>query len=201
MSSNLKDANYNGNSFTGVGGSPFLSDKWASGKVKLADGSNYTDLKLKYNVENNQVFLLTDNNEVKTFQFPVTEFTLSQGANEEKGQERVFRNGFPSIDDANAETYYEVLADGNTKLLKRTFKTIVAERSPSATTPTNVFKTKEKYYVLRDGEMVNTRTVKKSVLTTLSNKAVEIEKYMQLQKINMLDEKALAKIVTYYNSL
>ena len=177
-------------------GSPYLFEGWAKGSVVLEDGKSYNDLGLMYDVLADRVIFKSDIGKMQAFTVRVKEFTIDT----DKGQ-HTFRSGFPAIDGGSDRSYYQVLAEGNTKLLKRTTKQITEAIEPGAITMSKKLQDNIKYYVLIDNKIVRVKKDKKAILALLKNKSAELENYISSNKLNFKNEDDIVKLVNYYNRL
>ncbi|MBA9079428.1 hypothetical protein [Rufibacter quisquiliarum] len=191
-----------GKMYSGATGSPYLYNDWTNGTVTLKDGTTYQGLNLLYDQQKDELIFSIDKNRMQTFMHPVHEFIL-QVANGSGAAytEKKFRNGFASVDGANGNSFYEVLAEGKVQLLKRTTKTIVEERAPGATIATKQIKPTMRYYMTTPTGFVKIRKDKKEILAVLKDKSTEIAKFAENNNLSFKEDEDLAKLVTYYNSL
>jgi len=201
LSASTQELGVFGKVYNGVKGSPFLYEDWTSGKVKLTDGTVYEGLKLMYDQVKDEVIFSVEENNAQRFMHPIREFTMEQTVNTNLVVERTYRSGLPAFDGNTGNSFYEVLSEGNTQLLKRTFKTIVEERAPNERVPSKQMKATERYYLLKDGELQKIRKDKKSFLAALSDKSSQLDQYFKSKRVNFKNEEDLAALVAYYNSL
>ncbi|MBS7564371.1 hypothetical protein KHS38_08125 [Mucilaginibacter sp. Bleaf8] len=180
--------------------SNYLINEWSKGSVKMTDGSEYKNLYLMYNVKNNILLFRGDQLQSLEFDKPVKEFTLINEDNNETVN-RTFKNGFPAIDGGSAATFYEVLANGNTMLLKRTSKRLEETREAGSLIPTKRWEVIDIYYLSNKDGIVKLKRDKKSVLNALKEKSTETESYLSANKLNTKDDHDLIKLINYYNTL
>lgn len=188
-------------SYTDVKGSPYLTNQWVKGVVKLDNNQTY-NLEIKYDMIADNLMFRTSENDSLNFVQPVKEFKLDYIA-DGKSQSHLFRSGFPATDaKTDNASFYEVLYDGGTKLLKRQAKTMWKETT-SYGTPNNTMNITERitYFIFQSDKMLPLKTDRKSVISALSNKSAEVEKYIKDNKLDTKNETDLVKVFTYYNSL
>jgi hypothetical protein len=180
--------------YVDVKGSPYLSDEWQEGMVKLHNGNIYHGVKLKYNQIDQELTFRNQKGEAQLFVQPVVEFELNK---------RLFRKGYPAIDGTSSpNTFYEVLEDGPTQLLKRTSKKIIEETPySSATKVKSVVESHSLYIANKEGRLNKIKKDKKSLLGVLPEKSSELEKYVKDSRLDLRQEADMAKLVAYYNSL
>ncbi|WP_299817761.1 hypothetical protein [uncultured Pontibacter sp.] len=185
----------------GLKGSPYLYENWAKGTVQLTNGIVYEGMDLLYDQIRDELIFTVDGNQRQIFMQPVQSFTISNPENRRVVDQKTFTKGFTAVDGATPNAFYEVLAAGNTQLLKRTTKAIVEERSETSILKVKQIKESIKYYVARDGQLTRITPSKKSVLTALSNKKTELEGFIKQHNLNLKEEADLAELVDFYNSL
>lgn len=201
VSANIQELAYAGKLYHGVLGSPFLYDSWNKGSVQFRDGSLQEGLNLKYDQVEDKLLFSPAEGQVQQFAEPVTEFTLPASPESGLPGLRRFRSGYAPIDGASETSFYEILADGPTQLVKRTSKKIVEELAPNS----NIIKTKQvkqkvKYYFVRAGELIPISKDKKNLIAALQDKGPAMEQYLKKHKLT-LEDTALVLLTTYYNSL
>ncbi|WP_207435407.1 hypothetical protein [Sabulibacter ruber] len=203
VSSDMQDVRYVGKTYNGIKGSPYLLPDWANGKVKLTDGTVYEGLKLQYDQLKDELIFSLEDNRPKAFMYPVKEFTIKDESNKVVLNEKMFRSGFTPIDGSTDKSFYEILQDGNTALVKRTSKKIVEERAPGDTYKTKQISSSEKYYLASGNNLIKIKKDKKSFLEALPDpkKASQVDKFIADKKLNLKNENALSQAIAYYNSL
>jgi hypothetical protein len=180
----------------------YLYDTWTKGSVKQVDGKTFTDLELMFNQDQSMVvFMSPEKHIAQAFTVPVTEFTIAAPAGTGNGAIKKFQSGFNPIDGATAATYYEVLSDGNIKLLKRTEFKRISEIADGDIIPTQQIKPFDNYYASANNTLTKIKREKKAILTILKDKAPDIEAYISANKLSLKDDKDLAKVFNHYNTL
>jgi len=200
FSANSEGLTVNGDLYKDMNGSPYLFDEWVKGNIQLKDGTIYNNLNLKYDQVRELLIFLADDNTSKRFSAPIKAFTLTNA--DDKNWPRItFRNGFKAIDGGNEKTYYEVLADGNTQLLKRTAKMIVDERAPGSLILSKQISATTKFYISDSNRIIKIKKDKESILEALNNKQSELETYIKNNNLNLKGDADLVKLIEYYNTL
>lgn len=177
-----------------IEGSMFFYDKWTIGDVTNADGTMLKNVKLKYSVYGDQLIFAAANGEMVALDKPARRFTLNTV---------VFASGFPAVDNFTTNTYYQLIYDGKTKLLKHTSKTVTEIKGGYSTSSkvTRQFTTTETWYVLKNENMIKIKPDKKTVLAALDDKAAGINTYLAANKVNFKNDADLARLLDHYNSL
>lgn len=183
--------------YTDVKGSPYLMDDWATGIVKLENGSTYKDIPLKYDQISGDLLFKDKSGRTLAFADPVEEFKFTDN---QKG-DMLLRSGFKPVDANTNQSFYLVLYDGGTVLLKDLKKNMVQHRAyNSATTVKSIVETPA-YYLVLNGELVKFKKDKKSIISVLNSAAIQLEKYMKDNDLNLKEDKDLAKLISYYDSI
>lgn len=179
--------------YTHVEGSPYLSNAWISGVVKMANGVTYSDLKLKYDmVEGIPLFMNSDGSPLK-FVDKVAEFKLEPSM--------VFRSGYQEVDNNTQQTFYQVLYDGEVSLIKEQGKLISESRAYNSASVNKKFLNFESYYLVRDNQPVQVKKNKNAILLALKTKKAELEGFIDKNKLDLKQEPDLVMLVEYYNSI
>ncbi|WP_025764375.1 hypothetical protein [Dyadobacter tibetensis] len=93
--------------------SAYLFDEYYTGSVTGEGGLVVDGVNLRFNTASNRLEIKKEDSLFVTGA-AVTGFTLPTGT-----ALYYFQRGFPAVDNGSAETFYQVLYDGNVKLLKR----------------------------------------------------------------------------------
>jgi len=184
--------------YTDVKGNPYLFENWTEGTVRLTNGKSYTSVQLKYNLLRDELFfkdIKTD--QLLAFVIPVVEFKI----NDNEKNSILYRNGYKAIDNNTEKSYYQVLFDGGTQLLKRTSKKVNEEKPFSSASTIKSFEVLNFYYISNNNALIKIRKDKKSILTALANQGSALEKYLQEKSLNLKNEEDLIQFIQYYNSL
>ena len=184
--------------YVDVEGSPFLFDAWSTGIVKFANGKQASNLKLKYDLVKDQ--LIFENPDVPgqllLFEDKVSEFKLD-GTN----QSFYFRNGFQNAGINTKETFYQILFEGNSSLLKKGSKTVFENRPFNIATVTRSVKEQTAYYIAKGNTPVKIKRDKKTILSILGNHTAELEQFIQVNTLDLKNDADLVKLMNYYNSI
>ncbi len=181
---------YNGPEYTafyrGMRNHPFLvSDSFASGDV-FYDGAYYKNLKLNYNIADNQVFFRYDSlgYNIRLLNEKISFFTLNG---------RRFEN--LSTNARLNQPFYEVLYNGNLKVYV-TYQKV--KRQAVKTEDPMFFVQYEKYFVGHKRKLTEVNKLS-SVLSTLPDKENITRKWVRSQKLNFKkqQEQSIVKVVQY----
>ena len=182
--------------YTDIQGSPYFSDIWLTGSVKMNNGTIYKDVKLKYNQVEQLLVFQNKSGADMNFIDPVREFSMLQN-----GNSIIFRNGFKPAEGVTANTYYRVLADGETPLLKKTIKKIIENKEYNSATTTKKFQEINTFYLVKGNLPLKIKRDKKAFLETLGDRNTELDVFIKSNNINFKSDEDLIRLTIYYNSL
>lgn len=151
--------------YENVTGTPYLIDAWLNGEVKLANGSIVKPKAIKYDAVDDKLLFQQDG---KTFEFfpKVAVFKLYA-----PNQTRTFL-----INDKN-DQYFELLVDGDIKLLKKTKKVVLERKGYNSATVEKVIDENIKYFVLANGKQSELKLNKKALAKVLPNFKSQIDAF------------------------
>jgi hypothetical protein len=189
------------NPYIDVAGSPFFLDDWKFGKLKVADNSLYSGIRLKLDILNQQVhFLKADNIEMVAPVGMIREITLFDSS-------KIipviyfFQCGFPAVDNQDGKNFYRVISDGKIKLLESVRKSIHQDKNEYEGTVQKEFRQYEEYYFFSDNKMYRIKKDKKFILGLMTPNEAKIENYITQNNLSYKSIDDIKKIVDYYNSL
>lgn len=179
------------NKKTDLRASPFLSADWLVGNVVLDDGKTYENVKFNYDQSAESLVIEANGNtyapnrQVKKFTYTDNKDTV------------VFKSGYLPED----ETLFEVLYEGNTTLLKYTKKSKI-QREDHFTGNTEInFVPRTDYYLVKGNQLQKVSPTEKGMLNALADKKSALKSYVDEHDANLKDDRVLASIVSYYDSL
>jgi len=189
------------NKYEGVTGSVYDQSEYRLAKITLKDGRVYNDVKTRINLLEQEVNFVASNGQ---------EGFLGKGMaseiifidNKEATQDiKVFQCGFPPIDNQNRISFYQILLNGKTSLLKSVYKTIQERNNDLSGERFKEFATYENLYILKNGVMSRIKKDKSSLIELLQDKNEAVKKYIDDQKLNLKNETHLIALVKFYNTL
>lgn len=199
------DLNSNGVGIIGkttpnITGSPYINTEWVRGVVKMTDGTIYKNLKLNYNQIDDRPIFIADNKALQYFANPVKEFVLVNITNDDQTT-KIFRNGFPILDDATTSSFYQILSEGKATLIKRATKKMVEERGAGSIMVSKQIQENSKYYLVVNEQYTRIKKDKKSILDVLKDKKDELTAYLNANHLSLKDDGDLIRLCDYYNTL
>lgn len=195
--SNINGVTAQTKDLSSIAGSAYSSEKWLKGDVALSDGKAYNNLELKYSEYEDDVFFKGNEEQMMNFAEGVKQFTLKQ----EDGTVSTYRKGYTNVPGTDAKSYFEVIADGKTQLLRKTSKKVREEVVYPSTTPSKSFQKTVRYYIVTPEKVTLVKADKKSILASLNTKQAELESFIKSNNIDFKKDKDLSALITYYNSL
>lgn len=173
----------------------YLYDNFVEGQIVLKDGSTIDNVPLNYCrytehihfIEETDTFAVNDPHKVDYVaigdkKFIYTDFT---------------------IDEKTDVGFFELLADGECKLLKRIYIKFVPATPDKAFQPgvPAHYRTEESHFIKKQDLAGHMIYRKKDVYQILSGKKDEIAEYAKKEKLKLRKEQDLVKLVSYYNHL
>ncbi|SHG79542.1 hypothetical protein [Pedobacter caeni] len=181
-----------------IKGSRYLYENWTKGHVLQKDKKYYNDMELKYDVLDDYP-IFKKQEKALAFRFPIQEFQLISPKTPTAIS--IFRNGFPAVGTHNDKSYYQVLADGKTILLKKHNKSIVESTQYGEAKKQEVLTDSQQYYLFHNGEMIKLKADKNALLKALGDKQKELNQFITDQDLKAKSDQQLIKIVNYYNGI
>ncbi len=183
-------------------GSPYLDEEWRPVTIKLYEvDENISMLLIKYNIYSN-VIEVKINSEVKGLEGNrVEEFSFL----ESNGLIKIYRNKAAlMISEDRNSGFYEVIADGDAKLLKRTEISIkkpdYSVQFNTGSRDTQVIK-KESLWCSIDSVLYEIPASTKKLVKLFGSKGEIVSGYIRSNNKDIRDENDLSRIFLYYNQL
>jgi transcriptional antiterminator Rof (Rho-off) len=122
----------------------------------------------------------------------ITEFSCGDGT---------FRNGFANVESLTGRHFYQIVYDGNTKLLKRIVARVATEKLYGSASETKRFLKDEALFVQKNGTLTRLKKDKKAILELLADKQPALEAFVKEQKLKLNKEEDIVKILEKYDGL
>lgn len=185
--------------YNDVVGSPYLFRDWSDGVIRFTSGRVATQFKIKFDCIKN-IILLQFNGSSFATESKVKEFVIYT----KNGKERdsmVFRKGFPPVEISNAETYFEVVADGKNPLLCLHAKHITEEQQIASSVIYRRLRDEDMYYLLKDGKMILLPADRMLIPDKFPDHTENIKKFVNEHNLKFREREDFKKLALYYNSL
>ncbi|MGN6165508.1 MAG: hypothetical protein ACTHOF_13305 [Flavisolibacter sp.] len=177
--------------------SKFLKQEWSDGIVHFKNRNAAVELPLIFDVYNNHLYFL-QGNQIMEFQEPVSEFTLRTVLKKDSVA-ILFRNNYPDIEKNTAETFYEVLVDGEIQLLKCKAKTILLHKDMDVPEERRDYSKELFYAFYPDNKITQIKADKDYLLQHLPKQAATIRKIIESKKIKIKNESSLIELFRLLN--
>lgn len=189
------------NKYEGIAGSVYDQTEYQLARITLKDGRVYNDVKTRINLLEQEVnFIASNGQEGYLGKGMASEIAYIDGKDATQNV-KIFQCGFPPIDNQNRISFYQILFNGKTSLLKSVYKSIQERNNDLSGERYKEFATYENSYLLKEGVMSRIKKDKSSVLAMFQDKKEAIAKYIEDQKLNLKNEAHLIALVQYYNTL
>ena len=173
------------------GGSPYLLPDYYSGSIRMENDKVFDGVQMRYDILKDEVEY---KNESGLFRISkgIQEFSIPSGIDL-----YVFRSGFPAVDSYTTNSFYRIVYDGETKLLKKYQSPIKVEKA-SATYELNP---DALLYILKDGKL-NQVTLKdrNSFLKLLSEERNKMQYVIREENLDFAASDDLAKLLEEFDS-
>ncbi len=189
---------------TTVNGSPFLKDGFSdSSFAVLRDGKVYGGLKLRFNLETNKVHFqdkekkefVAGDGIIKRFSIPVNEGL--------DVVEHIFGCGYPPSPGTGYYTFFREYNFGSAVFLNLMTKYVIERKTLATLDPQKQYDSRNNYYVYNGNSKKLAKWVKgkEFILDLLADKAIEVKKFIDENKITCKTSEDVIRVIQYYNSL
>ena len=186
--------------YSNVSGNPYLFKDWSNGIVRFSGGSTMKQFKLKFDCLKNLLLLQFDGNAFAA-ESKVQEFVMYPKSKSKDSL--IFRKGFPAVDKANENTYYQVLFQDKVTLLRLFSRNIIEEKQLVRVNSSTSRRLEEveQYYLLHNGEMVLLPDNRTALPEKFSDKKDQIAQFISSQQLKMHSPDDFLQVVKKYNEL
>ncbi|MES2652151.1 MAG: hypothetical protein V4663_10440 [Bacteroidota bacterium] len=184
--------------YKNVNGSPYLFEDWTLGTAKTIDNATKKDIQLKYDEVEDILIMKGDNNKLLIFPVQVAEFNINDP---KTNIARLFRSGFTATKTNTDKSFFEVIADGKVRLLRKNHKIISESKEYSGAINKSISDGIKYYLVNEDNTPVAVKLDIKSISALLPAKQVQLTEYAKTNKLNLKNHEDAVKLISYYNSL
>jgi len=182
--------------YTDVEGSPYLIEEFHKGILTTAKGNKvYDGIPMRYDAYKDE---LEYEKEGKRYRLgpEIISFSIPTG-----DALYEFQRDFPAVDGLTENSFYQVLHDGNTKLLKHYGKRMREEKAYNSATATKRFDGTEQLFVLKGGRMNPVKkNDKKELLSLLSDEKNLMNYIIKEEQLNFKSERDMVKLLEEYDA-
>lgn len=155
--------------------SPYLFSEWYMGTVRTNDDIVHDGVKIRYDLKKDEVEYMADSGLYRVSSSGIKEFTIPTGTDL-----YIFKNGYPAVGEQSDKSFYRVIYDGNTKLLKKYVAPIKVEKASA----TRTLEPDAKLYIMKNDKLnpvqLNNRNSFLKLLTDEKNKMNYVIRESQL---------------------
>ena len=154
---------------------------------------------LKYNLVDDELYFKDRDNRMLAFVEPVSEFSITYKDNNAPVTKH-YRQGYLGMPRATPNSYFEVLCDGKSQLLKRTTKILFETQAFNSSTKTQSFQENVNYYLITAGKVIPVKREETSILHAIPDKHRLIQQFVKTNNLSFKTDTDLALIITAYNA-
>ena len=198
---NIKGEAIKDNVYVEVEGNPYLFNDWVNGTVVLMSNQGIP-APLKLDICTNKLLFQNKEGETLELKSKITSFTLDNPSTDISDlKPLVFVNGYPATAKQTENSYYQLVGDGKTRLLKFYRKSIDEQRAYTSATVVKSFKYFQVYYIFKNNQLIEVQPNKKSIMKVLDDRPVQLEAYLKDHSVNFKSDADLQRLFIWYNSL
>ncbi|WP_221394553.1 hypothetical protein [Dyadobacter sp. NIV53] len=171
--------------------SPYLFKEWYSGTVRTDDDNVHDGVLLRYDIVKDELEYKAGSSLYRVKQ-TVKEFTIPSGTDL-----YIFKSGFPATENNNGKSFYRVMYDGETKLLKRYQTPIKIEKANA----TREMEPDAKLYIVKGDKVTQVYLKdKNSFLKLLSDEKNKMQYVIKEEQLEFDGDDDLARLLEEYDS-
>ena len=181
-----------------ITGNPYLMKDWCDGVVRFTSGRTMTQFKLKFDCLKNMLLLQFEGNAFAA-ESKVKEFVMYP----KKKDSLLFRRGFPSTNKTTDQTYFHVLLQDKSSLLRLVARNIIEEKQLVSVNGriNRRMEEVEFYYLLRNGEMVLLPASRTELPAIFADKKEPLARFIAERQFKMHSPDDFVAVVKKYNEL
>ncbi len=169
----------------------YLLKDWYSGSIRMSDNQFYDGIQLRYDLNRDEIEYRKDSTLFRISK-GVKEFTIPSGIDL-----YIFRSGFPSVEGLTSNSFYRIMYDGKTKLLKR-YKSQIQQEKAAAT---RTMEPDAKLYIYKDDTVTPVKlSDPNSFLKLLSDERNKMQYVIKEEGLEFGGDDDLAKLLEEYDS-
>ena len=182
-----------------IHGTQFLIDTWFDANITNEQNYTFRHFSVKFDVYNNKfVYNVND-----------TAYELGPGVKmvclfpnpADTAQKMVYKSGYEIDRKITARKFLQVLAEGNTSLLKYSYKELEEYSEYGNAVRLKRFKDLDQYYILAGGRYIAVSINRKSLQQVLQDKWTQVKPWLEQKNMSGRDQAGWVAAIVYYNSL
>jgi hypothetical protein len=186
--------------YSNAAGNPYLFKDWSDGIIRFTSGREMAQFKLKFDCVRNEL-LLQFNGSTFAAESKVKEFVIYTKSGKKKDS-LLFRKGYPAIEKATDNTYYQVMFEGKIVLLRLFSRTIIQEKEiVSNGAAKQRLEETEYFYLLQDGDMTLLPQDKSDLLKLFPSKREQLAQFISENNLKMRSAEDFMQFARKYNEV
>lgn len=181
-----------------VEGSPFFTEEMMKGAIILSEGKEYRNVLVRVNLLESQVNYIGDKQIELVATTPVREVVLWDTINNK--DYRFVSSDYIEAIEKPEKNFYELLQAGKAELYKQHKKQLMESKPYGSATVEQRILTEVRYFVLK-GKQWNRVKKLKDLTALLNDKASDIAKFINDNKISGDNQANFESVISHYNSL
>lgn len=181
-----------------ITGNPYLFKEWNDGVVRFSSGRVMSQFKLKFDCLKNSLLLQFQGNAFAA-ESKVQEFVMYP----KKKDSLLFRRGFPATDRTTDQTYFHVMVQGKTSLLRLIARNIIEEKQIVSVNGRvdRRMEELEQYFMLQNGQMTLLPANTRDLPEKFGDKKDAIAGFIAAKQLKMHDPADFVAVINKYNEL
>lgn len=184
-----------------IQGTRYLHDGWSRGQIVTPEGRVLDIPKMKFNLVMNRIEFLGDGNAYE-LTIPCQYFKIDLPTPDGSYTTSVFKASFPATELQNDKSFYEVIYDGESKLLKHHRIRVSEYAEAGSMTRTKHFDKITSLYIYhpKKNSLIKVSKKRAEVLAAFDDQKEAIEKFLNQKKIKRTTESDLISICQFYDN-
>lgn len=184
-----------------IEGTAYLSPDFSRANIILVNGMPLTNLRVKFNLEQNQLYFSDSLSSSFVFNKAVLRKVVFNTVFSNIGSPIILKSGYPAINKQDTNYLYELQAEGKIDWLRKQERVIQTTKNEFSGEVHKEFVEYISYYYYSNKTMSEYRNDKADLLKLMKDKQKEVEAFITTNKINFKKNADVVKLVSYYNKL
>jgi hypothetical protein len=181
-------------------GTPFFDENFKYADIILSKTRKFTAVKMRIDLEMHMVQFVSNGVEAELQPGMVKEVSYADTTTDGILFYK-FRTGYPASDNRTANHFYIVMAEGSCSLLRLVEKKVTQRRNEITNEVFKDYENAENFFLFTKGGMKRLKKDKDFIMAELADKQVQVNEFVQTNKINFRNVDQLVKLINYYNTL
>lgn len=181
-----------------VEGSPFFDEQMMKGAIILSEGKEYRNIMVRINLLESQVNYIGEKKIELVASTPIREVVLWDTINNK--DYRFVSSAYIEAVEKPEKGFYELLQAGKAELYKLHKKQLLESKPYGSATVEQRIQTEITFFVLKDKQWKRVKKLK-DLTALLNDKANDISKFINDNKINGDNQANFESLIGHYNSL